>query len=118
AIAGPILLSLTAKMERKKLFLITLFIFFLGNIFTYFSPTFELVMIARVLTSASAALIIVLALTITVLITISSKRAKALGNIYIGISYSLVLGVPIGIVVTFVFVWRALFFGIAIFIIL
>src|SRR5690625_6669914 len=52
AIAGPILLSLTAKMERKKLFLITLFIFFLGNIFTYFSPTFELVMIARVLTAA------------------------------------------------------------------
>src|SRR5699024_4482776 len=69
----------TAKMERKKLFLITLFIFFLGNIFTYFSPTFELVMIARVLTAASAALIIVLALTITARITISSKRAKALG---------------------------------------
>src|SRR5699024_1379159 len=63
AIAGLILFLLTAKMERKKLFLITLFIFFLGNIFTYFSPTFELVMIARVLTAASAALIIVLALT-------------------------------------------------------
>jgi len=114
AIAGPILLSLTAKMERKKLFLITLFIFFLGNIFTYFSPTFELVMIARVLTAASAALIIVLALTITARITISSKRAKALGYIYMGISSSLVLGVPIGIVVTNVFGWRAIFLGIAI----
>src|SRR5699024_12466218 len=99
----PILLSLTAKMERKKLFLITLFIFFLGNIFTYFSPTFELVMIARVLTAASAELIIVLALTITARITISSKRAKALGYIYLDISSSLILVVQIGIVITHVF---------------
>src|SRR5699024_11795661 len=78
AIAGPILLSLTAKMERKKLFLIILFIFFLGNIFTYFIPTFVLVMIARVLTAASAGLIIVLAVMITVGITISSKREVAI----------------------------------------
>src|SRR5699024_806017 len=46
--------------------------------------------------------------------TISSKRAKALGYIYMGISSSLVLGVPIGIVVTNVFGWRAIFLGIAI----
>src|SRR5690625_327034 len=103
-----------SKIERKKFFLITLFFFFLGNIFTYFRPTFELVMIARVLTAASAALIIVLALTITARITISSKRAKALGYIYMGISSSLVLGVPIGIVITNVFGWRAIFLGIAI----
>src|SRR5699024_2082408 len=72
AIAGPILLSLTAKMERKKLFLITLFIFFLGNIFIYFSSTFELVMIARFLTASREVLIIVLALTRTVRCSLSS----------------------------------------------
>src|SRR5690625_7223519 len=64
AIAGPILLSLTAKMERKKLFLITLFIFFLGNIFTYFRPTFELVIIAHFLKVYTAELIIMLRLII------------------------------------------------------
>lgn len=113
AIAGPVLLSLTAKIERKKLFLITLSIFFVGNIFTYVSPTFGLIMVARVLTAASAALVIVLALTITARIVPSSQRAKALGYIYMGISSSLVLGVPIGIVITNAFGWRMIFLGIA-----
>lgn len=113
AIAGPVFLSLTAKIERKKLFLITLFLFFLGNIFTYLSPTFGLIMTARVLTAASAGLIIVLALTITPRIVHPAQRAKALGYIIMGISSSLVLGVPIGIVVTNLLGWRTIFLGIA-----
>lgn len=114
AVAGPVLLSLTAKVERKKLFLITLAIFFAGNVFTYVSPTFGLIIAARVLTAASAALVIVLALTITARIVQTSKRARALGYIYMGISSSLVLGVPIGIVITDAFGWRTIFLGIAI----
>ena len=114
AIAGPVLLSLTAKIERKKLFLITLSVFFFGNIFTYISPTFGLVRVARVRPAKSAAITSALAWTITARITIPSKRAKALGYIYMGISSSLVLGVPIGIVITNLFGWRAIFLGIAI----
>lgn len=114
AIAGPVLLSLTAKIERKKLYLMTLSIFFLGNIFTYFSPTFALIIIARVITAMSAALVIVLSLTITAKIVAPAHRAKALGLIYMGISSALVLGVPIGIIITNAFGWRIVFLGIAI----
>ncbi|MFD1928249.1 MFS transporter [Sporosarcina siberiensis] len=114
AIAGPVLLSLTAKIERKKLYLITLIIFFFGNVFTYFSTTFALMMTARVLTAVSAALIIVLSLTITARIAKPNQRAKALGYIYMGISSSLVLGVPIGIIITNAFGWRTVFLCIAI----
>ncbi|WP_318617154.1 MFS transporter [Sporosarcina sp. YIM B06819] len=114
AIAGPVLLTMTAKVERKKLYLIALSVFFLGNVFTYFSPTFALMMGARVLTAASAALVIVLSLTITARISKPANRAKALGYIYMGISSSLVLGVPIGIIVTDAFGWRSVFLGIGI----
>lgn len=114
AIAGPVLLSLTAKVERKKLYLLTLSVFFIGNVLTYFSPTFSLMMAARILTAASAALVIVLSLTITARIVEPRVRAKSLGYIYMGISSSLVLGVPIGIVITNAFGWRTVFLGIAI----
>lgn len=114
AIAGPVLLSLTAKVERKKLYLITLSVFFVGNIMTYFSPTFSFLMIARIITSMSAALVIVLSLTITARIVDAPRRAKALGYIYMGISSSLVLGVPLGIIITDSFGWRTVFLGIAI----
>src|SRR5699024_1179767 len=40
-------------------------------------------------------------------------RAKALGLIYMGVSSSLVLGVPIGIMITDAFGWRSVFLGIA-----
>src|SRR5690625_7999409 len=59
AICGPVLLSITSKVERKKLYIISLFIFILGNIATYFSPTFMWMMLARVITAASASLVIV-----------------------------------------------------------
>ncbi|ETI68511.1 MFS transporter [Neobacillus vireti] len=113
AIAGPVLLVLTSKMERKKVYLISLFVFFLGNIMTYFSPNFTFMMVARVLTATSTALIVVLSLTIAAKVVAPAHRAKALGLIYMGISSSLVLGVPLGILISNTFGWRVIFLGIA-----
>ncbi|WP_262176970.1 MFS transporter [Saccharococcus sp. Marseille-Q5394] len=114
AIAGPVLLSLTAKFERKKLYLFSMSVFFIGNILTYFSPTFTFLMIARIITALSAALLIVLSLTITARIVDVPHRAKALGYIFMGLSSSLVLGVPLGILITNAFGWRSVFLGIAV----
>ncbi|MGE7840565.1 MFS transporter [Lysinibacillus sp. NPDC093712] len=113
AISAPVLLSLTAKVERKKLYLISLLLFTLGNVMTYFSPTFVIVMIARIITAMSTALVIVLSLTITTKIVEPRHRAKALGLIFVGVSSALVIGVPIGIFITEAFGWRAVFLGIA-----
>lgn len=114
AIAGPVLLVLTSKIERKKLYLASLFAFFLGNIMIYFSPNFTFMMVARVLTAISTALIVVLSLTIAVKIVAPTQQAKALGLIYMGISSSLVLGVPLGILISNAFGWRVIFLGIAV----
>lgn len=114
AISGPVLLSITSKVERKKLYIISLIVFFFGNLFTYFSISYSFVMIARVITAMSAALITVLSLTITTRIVDRGHRVKALGLIYMGISSALVLGIPIGIIVTKLFNWQTVFLGIAI----
>lgn len=114
AIAGPVLLVLTSKIERKKLYLISLFIFFISNIITYFSPDFTFMMIARVLSAMSTSLITVLSLIIAAKVVAPTHRAKALGLIYMGISSSLVLGVPLGILISDYFGWRVIFLGIAI----
>ncbi|MFP7171191.1 MFS transporter [Terribacillus sp. 7520-G] len=109
ALSGPILYTLTSNIERKKLLLLTLGVFVLGNVITYVSPSFLFVMIARVMTAMSTALIIVLSLTIAAKIVQPQHRAKAIGLIYMGISSSLVLGVPIGIIISDAFGWRMLF---------
>lgn len=114
AVSGPVLLSLTAKVERKKLYLITLVVFCFGNILTAISLNFITMMFARIITAISAALVIVLSLTITAKIVDPAHRAKSLGFIYMGVGSALVLGVPIGIVITDFFNWRVIFLGIAI----
>lgn len=113
AISAPVLLSLTAKVERKRLYLISLFIFTLGNLMTYFSTTFLIVMIARIFTAMSTALVIVLSLTIATKIVEPRHRARALGLVFIGVSSALVIGVPMGIFVSEAFGWRTVFLGIA-----
>ncbi|KAA0956490.1 MFS transporter [Planococcus sp. ANT_H30] len=113
AIAGPVLLVATSKFERKKVYLVSMFVFFLGNLLTYFSPDFTWMMIARVITAASTALIVVLSLTIVAKLVEPRYRAKAIGFIFMGISSSLVLGVPLGILISDAFGWRFIFLGIA-----
>ncbi|AQQ52272.1 MFS transporter [Planococcus lenghuensis] len=113
AIAGPVLLVATSRFERKKVYLVSLAVFFAGNLMTYFSPDFTWMMTARVITAASTALIVVLSLTIAAKIVAPAYRAKAIGLIFMGISSSLVLGVPLGILVADTFGWRVIFLGIA-----
>lgn len=115
AIAAPVLLTLTAKIERKSLCLWTLFIFFIGNIMSYISPNFMVLMVSRVLSAASGSLLVVLCITIASSIVKEGYRARAIGVIYMGISGSLVLGVPVGLVIGNHFGWRAPFLLIAIF---
>ena len=113
AIAGPVMLALTAKIERKRLYLWTLFFFFIGNLIASVSPNYGWLMLSRIFTAISAALIVVLSLTITAKIVEQQYRARALGVIYMGISGSLVLGVPLGVLLSDVLGWRAPFLLIA-----
>src|SRR5699024_2981827 len=47
--AGPVLLTITLKVGQKKLMLITMAIFVGANVMTYFSATYMMIMVARVI---------------------------------------------------------------------
>ncbi|MDK1004626.1 purine transporter PbuE [Bacillus subtilis] len=112
AVSGPLLLALTAKIERKRLYLIALFVFFLSNLVAYFSPNFATLMVSRVLAAMSTGLIVVLSLTIAPKIVAPEYRARAIGIIFMGFSSAIALGVPLGILISDSFGWRILFLGI------
>ena len=114
AVSGPLLLAVTAKAERKRLYLIALFIFFLSNLVAYFSPNFAVLMVSRVLASMSTGLIVVLSLTIAPKIVAPEFRARAIGIIFMGFSSAIALGVPVGIIISNAFGWRVLFLGIGV----
>lgn len=113
AISGPVLLVATAKVERKKLMLLSLVVFFIGNVITIVSDSYSVIMFARILTAASAALLTILCITIASSIVEKAYIGRAVGLVVMGISGSLVLGVPIGLVLGNHFGWRAPFVLIA-----
>lgn len=113
AIVGPVLYAITSQVERKRLYLITLLVFSIANILTYFSQNFTFIMIARLITAAATALIVILSVTIAARITEQAYQAKAIGFIYMGVSSALVFGVPLGVLVTEYFGWRIIFLAIS-----
>ncbi|KQL59162.1 MULTISPECIES: MFS transporter [Bacillaceae] len=109
AISGPILLSATAKVERKKLTLITLVVFLFANVLAVMSSGYWLLLIARLISAMSAALLISLCVTIASNLVSEPYRARAIGIVFMGVSASLVLGVPVGLLLGNAFGWRAPF---------
>lgn len=109
AVAAPILLALTASMERKRLTILSLLVFLLGNLVAVISPSYSVLLIARIISAASGSLLVVLCVTLASNIVSKKYRARAIGIVFMGVSGSLVLGVPIGLMLGNAFGWRAPF---------
>ncbi|WP_028391163.1 MFS transporter [Bacillus cihuensis] len=114
ALAAPILLTVTQRVERKQLTLITLFIFLIGNVIAVFSPSYSILLVGRIITASSGSLLIALCLTMVPNIVTEQYRARAIGIVFMGVSASLVLGIPIGLMLGNAFGWRAPFIMISI----
>lgn len=109
AIAAPVLLAMTAGIERKRLTLYALFVFLIGNITAVFSPSFSVLFLARIISAASGSLLVVLCITMASNIVSDKYRARAIGIVFMGVSGSLVLGIPVGLMLGNAFGWRAPF---------
>ncbi|MBJ3792206.1 MFS transporter, partial [Bacillus sp. OA1] len=109
ALSGPVLLALTGKFERKTLYVGALSIFLIGNIISACSVNYGMLMFSRVICAASGSLIIALSVTLASSVVEPHFRARAIGIIFMGISGSLVLGVPLGLVLGNAYGWRAPF---------
>lgn len=109
AVSAPVLLTVTQNTERKKLYLVMLSVFAAAVLLSAVSPNYIILMISRIVLAASTSLITVLSVTIAANIVSETFRGKAIGMVNMGISGSLVLGVPIGIIIGQAFGWRTIF---------
>ncbi|MBQ4816795.1 MFS transporter [Bacillus pumilus] len=109
AIGAPIVIALTINIDRKKILSWMLMIFILSNVITSVSHSFEMVMMTRVLQGISGGTAIVVAMAVATRLVEREKRGTAIGIILMGLSSSLVLGVPIGTFLSSLIGWKALF---------
>ncbi|MEK3862766.1 MFS transporter [Paenibacillus sp. FSL H7-0716] len=109
AIVAPVLIALTINADRKKLLMITLGVFIASNGLMFVDLAYETVLWIRIIQGASGGIATVVAMAIATRLVEKEKRGNAIGIILMGLSSSLVLGVPLGTFFSEMFGWRVLF---------
>ena len=113
-LSGPVLLFWSGRADRKRITIASLIVFIIGNLVAVASTTYGTLMLSRVITAASGALLTVLCLALASHISKPEYRGRAIGIVVMGISGSLVLGLPMGIGMGHAYGWRSPFILVAI----
>ncbi|MGO4950254.1 MFS transporter [Paenibacillus sp. DRB1-1] len=109
AIVAPIVIALTINADRKKLLMTTLGVFIASNGLMFVDLAYETVLWIRIIQGASGGIATVVAMAVATRLVEKEKRGNAIGIILMGLSSSLVLGVPMGTFFSEMFGWRMLF---------
>ncbi|MBP2627575.1 MAG: major facilitator superfamily 1 [Firmicutes bacterium] len=95
AAAGPTMPLLFSGKNRKKVMLLVLGVFILGNIVSIFASNFTIALIARVVPAFFHPVYCSLAFTVAAASVSKEEAPKAVSKVFIGVSAGMVLGVPV-----------------------
>lgn len=113
AIFTPILMGITSSIDRRKLMIFSLGLFVIGNILAFILPGYGLFVVARIVMALGAGMVVVTALTIAAKIAPEGKQGSAIATVVMGFTASLIIGVPLGRIISSLLGWKVIFGGIA-----
>lgn len=112
AVSSPIATTLTATWSRRGTLLCAMAVFTAGNLLAAWSPSFGILMAARVLMALASGLYVPNANALAGAIVSPEKRGRALAVVSGGMTLAIALGLPLGGVVGHAFGWRATFLAV------
>lgn len=110
---APILTALTGRLGRKGLLLGLMALFVIGNSAAALSPSYELLLVARVISAFAHGVFFSVGATIAADLVAPDRRASAIAMMFMGLTVAIVTGVPLGTFIGQSFGWRATFWGVA-----
>ncbi len=113
ALCTPILMAVTASMDRRRLIIISMGIFVVSNILAFVLPGYGLFVVARILMAIGAGVVVVTALNIAAKIAPAGKQASSIATVVMGFTASLIVGVPLGRITADTLGWKSVFGAIA-----
>lgn len=114
AIGAPVLTALTNGWNRKHVLLSVMGLFVIGNLVAWQAPSFEALIVARILTGLAHGVFFSIGSTIATGLVPKEKGASAIAIMFTGLTVALVTGVPIGTYIGQVFGWEATFLTVSI----
>jgi MFS transporter, DHA1 family, inner membrane transport protein len=95
AVSGPTMPLLFSGINRKKVMLLVLGVFVLGNIVSIFTSNFTILLIARMIPAFFHPIYCSLAFSVAAASVRKEEAAKAVSKVFIGVSAGMVVGVPV-----------------------
>jgi DHA1 family putative efflux transporter-like MFS transporter len=114
ALGIPILMAMTARMDRRNLMLAALALFFVGNVVTVTTTGFAMLIGSRIILALSTGVFMVAALTVAAKIAQSGKQGSAIATVLVGFNLALIVGVPLGRVIALTYDWKLIFAGLGV----
>ncbi|TDV53581.1 MFS transporter [Actinophytocola oryzae] len=96
AIAAPLLAAFTGRWERRRLLVVALLVSALGNALAAVAPTYELLLVTRVIAALGAAVYTPTATGFATVLNPPERRGRAVAMVFGGLTLALVIGVPSG----------------------
>ena len=109
AIGAPLFTVLGLRLPRRRMLLISIGVFVVGNLISALGPTYSVIMVGRlVAASAHGAFLGIAALAAGDLVT-PERKGRAIAAVFSGLTAATVLGAPIGAAVGRALGWRFTF---------
>ncbi|WP_321575608.1 MFS transporter [Paenibacillus guangzhouensis] len=109
AIGTPIVVALTARLERRLVLVSALIAFMLGSAVAVSGTDITILMVSRVILGVSAGVYLVVALGVVAKLVSAERIGGSIGTIILGFSAAMILGVPMGIAIASWLNWQAIF---------
>jgi DHA1 family inner membrane transport protein len=110
---APVITALTGRIERKPLLIGLMALFIGGNVMAALSPTYEMLLVARVLSAFAHGVFFSVGATIAASLVPENRRASAIALMFMGLTVAIVTGVPLGTFIGQTFGWRATFWAVS-----
>lgn len=112
AVSTPIIVLSTGRFRRFPLFMVFLAIFNIGNILAILAASYEMLLVARILTAMVSGVTLSTVMTFINDIIPREKTARIISFVYAGFSVASVLGTPIGTLLSDYFGIKAAFIAV------
>jgi len=114
AFGSPFLAIATASMERRKMLLLLMGVFILGNLLCALAPNYGLLMAARIVTALCHGAFFGIGSVVAAALVAPHKKAQAIALMFSGLTLANVLGVPFGTALGEAVGWRNTFFAVVV----
>ncbi|MFF6995986.1 MFS transporter [Streptomyces sp. NPDC008313] len=112
-IGAPIMTALGTKVSRKRMLMMLMGLFVLGNLLSAVAPVFGLMLAGRVVASLAHGAFFGIGSVVAAELVAPEKKAGAIAMMFSGLTIANVVGVPLGTLVGQSMGWRATFTGVA-----